>query len=146
MITDSSKWLPAAGVAIVILLIIVPSAMLMRNSSPEDTPVTREEAIFNEATAQLGVSGDSVTYFRIFGDDRVVYGTGRGINYAYKMNGEWHLAGPADQQEAPDCTLVENVPEQYRPPCFDSVNNRDMYTTASSTATNYPLSEMSTYK
>ncbi len=147
MKTERVVWYLAIAAAVV-LVVIAYLLVMWSTPSPQaaGNAATTSQEIFEEATGHLGVGQDRVTYFKIFGSDRVMYGTGNGANYGYKMNGEWHLAGPADQQEVPDCMLLTDVPEAYRPPCYDTTVNQSRYVTDEGFSANYPPSEMSTYK
>lgn len=97
------------------------------------------DQIFQEASEQLNLTRNDIVYFRIFGQDKIQYSeksSDAGANFAYKTNGTWKIA-QSHAQSAAQCGDLENVPQDYRPPCLDS-NNNILYQNSDNTSTNYP--------
>jgi hypothetical protein len=97
---------------------------------------TTSDSIFQEVSSQLGITKSKVSYFRIYGSDKVQYSLGSGTTFAYKYNNKWQIAGPSSSQDVRFCTDYNNVPEQYRPFCDD--NGKLKYADAQNQSINYP--------
>ncbi|MHB1864788.1 MAG: hypothetical protein ACYCPS_01310 [Candidatus Saccharimonadales bacterium] len=109
-------------------------------------PLTNDQ-IFKEVSAQLNLSRSSLVYFRIFGQDKVQYSShSTGNSYAYKISDTWKIAATGVQSVIL-CSTLNNVPEQYRPPCNDSYSTTSKvnYENSDGTSTNYPISKAVSY-
>ncbi len=102
------------------------------------------DQIFNDVSTQLKFSRSEVTYFRIWGQDKVQYsltssaGVGGGTAYAYKENGSWIAVQGG--QAVNDCSVYSSVPEQYRPICTQGTSSTLYYAASDNTSLNYPIS------
>lgn len=112
-----------------------------QNQTANMTP----DQIFSEASLQLGIIRSKLTYFRIFGQDKIQYSFGSGTNFAYKYMGKWQIAGGENAQGIAVCSELNNVPEQYRPPCYDAVTKQEKYMDGQRQSLNYPPSQMISY-
>jgi hypothetical protein len=85
--------------------------------SPKVTPTVSTNLtpaqIYQEVSSQLGLPS-KVVYFRIWGQDRVQYNYGPGTNFAYKLDGKWHLVGKGNRQDGEPCSDLSSVPAQYK--------------------------------
>lgn len=118
------------------------------NSTNTSAALTNDQ-IYQEVATQFSLSRGTIVYFRIFGQDKVTYaikGTAPiatiGANYVYKQNGKWQVA-QANAQSAPLCSALTNVPEGYRPPCFEGDNLK--YVDSQRGSLNYPISQAVSY-
>lgn len=109
------------------------------------TTTLTPDQIFSEASLQLGITRSKLTYFRIFGQDKIQYSFGSGTNFAYKYMGKWQIAGGENAQGIAVCSELSNVPEQYRPPCYDSTTKQEKYMDSQRQSLNYPPSQMTSY-
>ncbi|MDP2692978.1 MAG: PsbP-related protein [bacterium] len=103
------------------------------------TTTLTPDQIFSEASSQLGITRSKLTYFRIFGQDKVQYDD----VFAYKQEGVWRIAQQGTQSVA-ECSSLNSVPEQYQPPCLD-INGKLNYVDSSNRSINYPPSSMTSY-
>jgi hypothetical protein len=114
------------------------------STSTAATTLTNDQ-IFAQVAAQFGLTKSTLSYFRIFGQDKVQYSLNTsedGTVYAYKANGTWiKLVGGTDMQ---DCSAYPNVPTNYLPPCVSS-SGATLYTNTDGSSTNYPASSMVSY-
>ena len=104
------------------------------------------DQIFQEVSSQLNLARSQLIIFRIFGQDRVQYGLKAGTNYSYKYNGKWYLAGKTrDVEYVEDCTEFNEVPEQYKPPCYDPTTRQNKYMYSTGESVNYPHARATVY-
>jgi hypothetical protein len=105
-----------------------------------------EDQIFQEVASQFSLTSSQLAFFEIFGQDKVIYSLGSGLNFAYKSGGNWYLAGDRRNiQDVGDCSEYSNVPEQYRPFCYDAVTGQNKYADSQGQSLNYPLSQRTYY-
>lgn len=127
----------------------IKSAKSASETTPEVEPPTTltGDQIFAEVEKELGLTRSKLSYFRIFGQDRVQFSESGGNTYAYKTDGVWKIAGPRNQLSLTDCDGLEAVPTKYRPPCSKGSSNSSerLYLDSAGGSLNYPLSEMSSY-
>ena len=113
-------------------------------SSPTPTVIEQSnltpDQIFSEVSSRHNIDKNKLSYFRIFGQDKVQYD---GV-FAYKQNGAWYIAQNGAQSVV-DCSELNSVPEQYRPPCFDQKTEQLKYVDDQRQSINYPLSGMISY-
>jgi hypothetical protein len=104
--------------------------------------------IYQEVSSQLGLPS-KLEYFRIWGQDRVQYNFGPGTNFAYKLDGKWHLVGKGNSQSGELCSDLSSVPAQYNPGCYNETTKQSKYITTNpdgtGTSVNYPPSQMISY-
>lgn len=100
--------------------------------------------IYAQVESQLKLVRGDLTYFRIYGQDKVTFNTGNGITYAYKVSDTWKIA-QENAQAVAQCSTLTNVPEAYRPPCLDSATGTYLYLKEDKTSLNYPTSDVRTY-
>lgn len=112
------------------------------SASQNTTTTLTNDQIFQEVSDQLGIARSSLTYFRIYGQDRVQYSITGGNTYAFKSGGKWTIAAN-EPQSLIACSAITNVPVQYMPPCANG--NSHFYIAADGTSVNYPPSAMTSY-
>ena len=100
--------------------------------------------IFQEVSVWQGFH-NKLSYFRIFGQDKVQFSFGNGTNFAYKTGNKWYLAGKGNRQDIGGCSEYVTVPEQYNPGCIDAVTGKSKYINSNGQSVNYPLSQMVSY-
>lgn len=157
----ASRMIPA--ISLIALLIFIAFGYLIYSLSQQsahndqlqlpdntlDDSLTKNETltndqIFDEVASQFGLERDKVSYFRIFGQDKVQYSNSiKGTTFAYKTSGTWKIA-QKDSQTIAICSDLIDTPEEYRPPCSDShsTSSTRHYIDPSGRSTNYPPSSM----
>lgn len=121
----------------------VASTSEIKPSAENQVKNLSNDQIFNEVASQFNVSRDQLIYFRIFGKDKVQYNTGGGATFAYKDSDSWKIA-QRDAHSVGMCSDLSQVPEKYRPICYDTTD-KSLYVDANSQSTNYPPSSMVSY-
>ena len=103
--------------------------------------VLTNDQIFQEVATKFGFTRSQVSYFRIWGQDKVQYsllGNSSGTSFAYKAGSTWvSLKGG---QAVNDCAIYENVPEKYLPICSKGTSPTLYYENSDGTSLNYPIS------
>jgi|GEM_PF-5494838 len=99
------------------------------------------EQIYQEVAKQLSLTKSEITYFRIYGQDKVQYSLGSGTVFMYKNDNTWNKL--VSGTEVPSCTAFTGTPVSYMPPCVE--NDKVIYVDANSQSTNYPISSVVSY-
>lgn len=115
-----------------------------QSTQSSNANILTPDQIFTEVSSQFNLDRAQLVYFRIFGQDKVQYNAGPGANFVYKQSGKWHIA-QANAQSLANCNDLNNVPEQFRPPCYDSVTQQEKYLNSNRESTNYPISQAIKY-
>jgi|SRR3989344_7231704 len=100
--------------------------------------------IFQEVSAWQGFH-IKLSYFRIFGQDKVQYSFGSGATFAYKAGGRWYMADKGGYQDLAECSEYATVPAQYNPGCVDVATGKTKYIDSNGQSINYPPSQMVSY-
>lgn len=122
---------------------------LRSNGSSTVKTVLTNDQIFQEVATKFNFTRSQVGYFRIWDQDKVQYdlisplGNGSGTFFAYKSGNNWIdvLGG----QGVNDCSVYDNIPEQYRPICTKGTSSTLYYANADRTSLNYPISTATLY-
>jgi hypothetical protein len=101
------------------------------------------DQIFYEVVSQLNLNINNLSYFRIFGLDKVQYGIDRTMVFAYKYAGKWQIAASGNGGPS-SCSDLNNVPQNYRPPCIGESGRLD-YADVNNRSLNYSPSRMTSY-
>jgi len=103
------------------------------------------DQIFQEVSTQFGLKRTNLTFFRIWGQDRVSFPdqTHEGLDFAYKLAGKWYLVSTGNG--FPECSSLTGVPESYKPACLtatDSIRttSQEAYMNSEFSMANYPMS------
>jgi len=111
------------------------------NSTATSTSLSNDQ-LYQQVAETFNLSKGSMHFFRIFGQDKVQYSAGSNT-YAYKTSGQWHQI--EEGESLIDCNLLLNVPENYRPPCYDQASGQDRYIAGDRSSLNYPISSVVHY-
>lgn len=131
---------------IIIILLGVIGWLAYVDSSGSNVSTLSNSQIFNQTAQQLNLKRSSLKYFRIFGQHKVQYNTGKGSTYAYKLDGRWHAL--AAEQGVQSCRIFDAVPVSYRPECVDSAGKLKyaiQFPDGTSSSLNYPIEEAVSY-
>lgn len=117
-------------------------------SAIAETMTLTNDQIFEDVASQLDLSRSELSYFRIFGQDKVSYSgntLGSVPMTAYKQSGTWHSVVLG--QGLTECSEYSSVPEEYKPICSitTSGNTEIVYMNSGRSSVNYPVSSMVSY-
>lgn len=128
-------------------IVSAPDTNTRDNQKAITTDKSEEEKtndkIFAEVVQQMNLERSRLQYFRIFDQDKVQYSYSGIVYFVYFYEKEWQIAHKG--QDLPSCSEFVDIPEQYRPGCYDVESDADKYLTDDGESINYNIDESVDY-